>query len=110
MSYRLEKSGDIVIDSFEKGIATSPHQGIANMQNVNIATEQGEVMCSFGRTLQTLSNTLGTNTLFALDTNHVSTNFPSNQSTTGIFVASTGENSGLGSTMQYGIESFSYQR
>lgn len=51
--YRIEKdTGDIVIDGFEQGVAPSPHKGIANMQNVNIATETGEVMNSFGRVAQ----------------------------------------------------------
>lgn len=53
MAWRVEKGTEgIVIDGFEQGIAPSPHKGIANMQNVNIATETGEVMTSFGRIAQ----------------------------------------------------------
>lgn len=56
MSYRIEKEGQgnqaIVWSGFEKGIATSPHKGIANMQCVNISTEEGEVMCTYSRVQQ----------------------------------------------------------
>lgn len=44
-----KKTGAITIAGFDQGISPSPHKGIANMQNVNIATESGEVMCSFSR-------------------------------------------------------------
>ncbi len=36
MSYTIEKGGDIVISGFEKGIADSPYEGIADMRNINI--------------------------------------------------------------------------
>lgn len=53
MSYQYEKSsGDIIISGWEQGIASSPHKGIGNIQNANITTENGEVMCNFGRTNQ----------------------------------------------------------
>lgn len=55
MAIRREKTDtgeDIVIDGFEKGIAPSPQQGIANMQGVNISTEMGEAMCSYARVQQ----------------------------------------------------------
>lgn len=57
MSYRIQKNSEtgkneILIEGFENGIAHSPHKGIANLKNVNIATETGEVMCSFNRTQQ----------------------------------------------------------
>lgn len=53
MSYRYEKeTGDLVFDGFEKGIAPSPHQGIANLQGVNLQTEMGEAMCSYTRVQQ----------------------------------------------------------
>lgn len=68
MSYQFTREGEIIIDNFDKGIASSPHQGIANMQNVNIATEQGEVMASFARTLQTQANTTASITLTPLST------------------------------------------
>jgi len=51
MAVRLEKeTGDLVVEGFNKGIASSPHVGIGNMQCVNISTELGEVMCSYSRT------------------------------------------------------------
>lgn len=51
--YRLEKeTGDIVISGWEQGIAPSPHKGIGNLKSVDINTEMGEVMCSYGRTSQ----------------------------------------------------------
>lgn len=63
MAIRLEKTGkdthDIVIDGFETGIAPSPHKGIANIQNANISTELGEVVCSFARTQQSYDSVTG---------------------------------------------------
>lgn len=73
MSYHVEKStGDLVIDEFDKGIAPSPHKGIANIQNANISTEAGEVMNSFSRNQQTMTNSSATGSLAFVDTNHVS--------------------------------------
>lgn len=72
MSYRLEKNGDLVFDGFEKGIANSPHKGIANIQNANISTESGEVMNSFARVQQTMTDTSANGSLAFVDTNHVS--------------------------------------
>lgn len=60
MAHHQEKTGDIVIDTFEQGIAVSPHKGIANIQNANISTESTEVMCSFSRVQQSQPNTGGT--------------------------------------------------
>lgn len=68
MAYQIVKEGKdkeaIVFNGFEKGIAPSPHQGIANMQAVDIDTEMGEVMCSYSRTQQSQTSiTNGTMTL-----------------------------------------------
>ena len=63
--YRYEKSGELVIDGFQTGIAVSPHKGIANMQAVNISTETGEVMLSYSRIQQSQTNTTATGTLTA---------------------------------------------
>lgn len=55
MSWRIEKTKagqDYVWDGVENGIAPSPTKGIANMQNVNIATESGQIMASYDRTNQ----------------------------------------------------------
>lgn len=55
MSWRSEKTSigqDLVYDGVELGIAPSPSKGTANLQNVNIATETGEVMASYARTAQ----------------------------------------------------------
>lgn len=71
--YKIDKeTGDLVISGFEQGIANSPHKGIANIQNANISTEMGEVMNSFARTQQTMTNTVATGSLVFVDTNHVS--------------------------------------
>lgn len=60
MAYRIEKNSsgneELVFDGWENGIASSPHKGIANIQNANISTEMGEVMCSFNRAAQTLAS------------------------------------------------------
>ena len=70
MAYRIENK-DIVIDGWEKGIAVSPYSGIANLQNVNISTETGEVMCSYNRVRQSQTAT-ATLTLTRVNTNTVS--------------------------------------
>lgn len=56
MTWRSEKTrtgSDYVWNGVEYGISSSPVNGIANMQNVNISTETGEVMASFARASQT---------------------------------------------------------
>lgn len=71
--YKIDKgTGDLVISEFEQGIANSPHKGIANIQNANISTEQGEVMNSFVRTQQTMTDTTATGSLAFADSSHVS--------------------------------------
>lgn len=58
MSYRTEKTesgNEIVWSGFEKGIGPSPTKGVANIQNANISTETGEVMCNVNRLQQTQS-------------------------------------------------------
>lgn len=71
--YEKEKNGDIalVFDGFEKGIAPSPHKGIANLQAVNINTELEEVMCSYSRVEQTQHQTIATGTLAQSSTNTI---------------------------------------
>lgn len=72
MAYHIEKeTGDIVVDGFEQGIASSPHKGLANIQNANIATQGGEVMASFARAQQTMTNSVATGSLTFLDSTHV---------------------------------------
>lgn len=74
MSYRVEKNGqdaDLVFEGFERGIAPSPHKGVANLQSVNIATEEAEVMCSFARVQQSMTDTGTTGTLTFIDSSHV---------------------------------------
>ncbi len=55
MPWRVEKTNegnDLIYDKAEKGIAPSLNKGTANLQNVNISTESGEVMASFARDAQ----------------------------------------------------------
>ncbi len=75
MSHRTEKTSDgneIVFSGWEKGIADSPHDGVANMQGVNINTETGEAMCNYNRVQQFQTGTSGT--LTQVNTNTVSIN------------------------------------
>ncbi len=61
MAYRFEKTTvgtDIVIDGFEKGIADSPYQGIADMRNVNIISQPDEVSVNFATTAMTVPPTV----------------------------------------------------
>lgn len=70
--YTLDKAtGDIVISGFEKGIAPSPLKGIANLQNVNIATDEGAVLVPYNRAQQTATETNSTGTLLFSDSAHV---------------------------------------
>ena len=56
MAYQYEKStGDLIFDGWERGIATSPHKGIGNIQCGDISTIPGEVMCNYARVRQTQS-------------------------------------------------------
>jgi hypothetical protein len=74
MAYRFEKNNqdtDIVISGFENGIARSPLSGIANMQSVNIGTENKEVLNSYGRYQQTVTTLSTTGSLTYSDTSHV---------------------------------------
>ncbi len=77
MAYHYEKStGDLVIDGWEKGIGTSPHKGLGNIQNANISTETGEVMASFGRVQQTDAGDTSTNhTLTGVASDLIFTNY-----------------------------------
>jgi len=55
MSWRTEKTRtgqDLVWDTVELGISPSPTKGIANLQNVNISTESGEMLASYARIAQ----------------------------------------------------------
>lgn len=55
MTWRTEKTKqgqDFVYDGMEFGISPSPVKGTANLQNVNISTQSGEVMASYARTAQ----------------------------------------------------------
>lgn len=73
-AYDTEKNGedkDIVIAGFEQGIAVSPTKGIANIKNGNIATETGQVLASYGRVQNTLTNSNGVGTLNFLNTGAV---------------------------------------
>lgn len=56
MSYRLdENTGAIVIDGFEKGIASSPYTGIANMRNVGISYMPSVAYVNYRRQACTLT-------------------------------------------------------
>jgi hypothetical protein len=107
MAYKIDKtSGEITIGGWEKGIAASPHMGIANIQNGNISTEQGEVMASFARTQQTTTKNTGTGNIVP----HTSADltFSSVTITAGIWITTgTSTISGLSSTTDYYVLSVS---
>ena len=57
MSYRIEpthEGSDLIIDGFEKGIAPSPYNGIANMRNVGISYMPGVAYVNYKRQAATL--------------------------------------------------------
>lgn len=103
MSYTIDrKSGEITISGFEKGIAPSPHEGLANIQNANIATETGEVLNSFARIQQSQVAITGTLTQIATDAVSVTVNTGNGFLQTGTWVQinSTGI-SGLNNGQSY---------
>lgn len=75
MSAKWEKEDNgeyaLVFGDFDKGIAPSPHKGVANMQAVNLSTEEGEVMCSYSRILQSTPVNTATGIIDAVDSTHV---------------------------------------
>lgn len=75
MAFQVEKTPnggeDLVISGWENGIASSPHKGLANIQNANISTETQEIMCSFARIQQSQTNLTGTGTLAFFATNQL---------------------------------------
>lgn len=79
MAYSHEKNGkddDILVTGYETGIAPSPHKGIANIQNANIATEAGEVLASFGRLQVSMTTTTDTGILGYITSDHVFLSIP----------------------------------
>lgn len=97
MAYTVDKkTGEITIAGWEKGIATSPHNGIANLQAVNIATESGEVMCNLTRIQQTQQNSTAVGTLTPSNTSHLDVSISGiNIFTAGIWVTVGGGITGL---------------
>src|ERR1035437_10271629 len=61
MAYHIEKpSGDIVINSWEQGIAESPYLGIADMKNVQLVSVPKEVSVNFSTVSNVDANVSGT--------------------------------------------------
>ena len=56
---------DYVWNTPETGIASSPLEGNANLQNVNISTQKGEALVSYGRISQQ-QETISSETLTAV--------------------------------------------
>ncbi len=73
---KTETGNDLVFEGFDRGIAVSPHKGVANVQNANISTETGEVMCSFSRVQQSQAGDTSTShTITFVDSSHLATTF-----------------------------------
>lgn len=101
MAWNYEKdSGDLVFNGFEKGIAPSPHEGIANIINANTSTEMGEAMCSFQRTQQTQTATISGATFTATGGNNLGISGTSNYLFAGSWV-SIGSGLGISSGTYY---------
>ncbi len=72
MAWNIEKNQitgqmELVINGFEKGIADSPYEGIADMRNVNITTSPKEAAVNFKTTGVTLPPTGFTAVAFSSD-------------------------------------------
>lgn len=63
MAYRYDKNQngeyDLVIDGFEKGIASSPFKGIGNIRNLNIKYYEGVAYMNYKRQASVLTNANG---------------------------------------------------
>lgn len=49
MSHKFNKKGEIIINGWEKGIAASPFEGIADIKGINISSVQGEASLAYNR-------------------------------------------------------------
>jgi len=87
MSYQYQKNGitgksEIVINGFEKGIADSPYQGIADIRNFNITTSPNQANVEFAMAGVTLPPTGFTGTAFTANSG---TDILTTASTTGFY-------------------------
>lgn len=72
MAYTFDKkTGQITIGEWEKGIATSPHNGIGDLKGVNISSIAGEVSVAYNRSRLDQAQVIGQ----TLSVNGVSTTF-----------------------------------
>lgn len=60
MAYTQTKEGNIVINSWQKGIADSPYNGIGDLKCANITTIPGEVSVNYARVRQSYASVSGT--------------------------------------------------
>ena len=95
----------LVIDGWEQGIAKSPHQGLANLQNVNVVSIPGEVSVGFSTSqVSPTSTSGGTGTFLGTITSFVSggttvSYLASPSMTTGLAIKFTGIGSYTGITV-----------
>lgn len=87
MSYQYQKNGitgksEIIINGFEKGIADSPYQGIADIRNFNITTSPNQANVEFATSAVTLPPTGFTGTAFTANSG---TDILTTASTTGFY-------------------------
>lgn len=57
MAYHIDPIDEsLVIDGWEKGVGSSPYDGLANMRNVNIITTPGEACVNYATTLRSFAS------------------------------------------------------
>lgn len=88
MAYRIE-GRDIVIDGWEKGIAPSPYDGIADIRNVNVISIPHEASVGFASTSTTFATVTGSVTSADAGTDII-TATPSTTMQNGMAVVFTG--------------------
>ena len=82
MAYKQDKSGEIIINGFEQGIADSPELGLGDIRSANITSVPGEVSVSFGMTPDLIPPTGQTSVAYSAVTG---TNIVTVSSTTGYY-------------------------
>lgn len=101
MSYHIEKStGDLVIEGWEQGIASSPLKGFGDLKCGNISSIPGEVSLNYNRVRQSNTRITG-GTLTAV--NSVFVNGPTTLQVGAIIFITASTITGLGSSTQYFI-------
>jgi hypothetical protein len=87
--------GSLVLDGFEKGIADSPFDGIADMRNCNVISVPGEASVSFGVAQISMPTVTGNLTTTSSSANNVTLSNPVQQNAAIYFLTLSDATKGL---------------